>query len=82
MVKELKSFVNGIGFMPPSPSAHVLFQPLVIARCRRREFQKASAELAAELERAAPNMKALEQYDAVKEKEREQARTSGTTDPL
>ena len=37
-----------------------------------REFQKASAELAAELERAAPNMKALEQYEAVKEKEREQ----------
>lgn len=38
-----------------------------------REFTKSISELAAELERSAPNMKALEQYDAVKEKEREQS---------
>ena len=37
-----------------------------------REFHKSSAELAAELERAAPTMTALEQYGAVKAKEREQ----------
>ena len=69
--------VEGIDSMPPSPLflPSMLIHPLPDVRPRCcREFQKASAELAAELERAAPNMKALEQYDAVKEKEREQAR--------
>ena len=54
--------------LPPSPPSPYI---------PPREFHKSSAELAAELERAAPNMKALEQYGAVKEKEREQVRGGG-----
>lgn len=43
------------------------------AKCSsHREFLKESSELAMDLERSAPNMKAMEQYNAVQEKEKEQ----------